>query len=142
MTNDNAECQFALDPQMEQDTRFITRLALSRVLLMNDARYPWVILVPERTCAVEIIDLGETDRAMLLAEICQVSEALRQLHRPHKLNVAALGNQVRQLHIHVIARQTDDAAWPGPVWGVGTATPYEEYEAAERIGAIRAALSQ
>jgi diadenosine tetraphosphate (Ap4A) HIT family hydrolase len=116
---------FVLDPQLAQDTVPVIDLGLSTVLLMNDSRFPWLILVPRRPALSELIDLDEASYALQMAEVRAVSEALRDLVAPHKLNVAALGNSVRQLHIHVIARFREDVAWPRPVWGVGTATPYD-----------------
>ncbi len=115
---------FALDPQLDADTIPLGRLALSRVLLMNDMRFPWIILVPERAGAAEIIDLDGADRALLMEEIAKASHALKRGFDPDKLNVAALGNRVRQLHVHVIARFVSDAAWPNPVFGSGPAQPY------------------
>ncbi len=131
---------FVLDPQLDADTIPLGRLALSRVLLMNDARYPWLILVPERAGLAEIIDLPEADRALLMAEISAASEALKAVFQPDKLNVAALGNRVRQLHVHVLARFASDVAWPGPVWGVGLAQPYPPHMAGVTLDRIGAAL--
>jgi diadenosine tetraphosphate (Ap4A) HIT family hydrolase len=91
---------------------------------MNDSRYPWCILVPRRAGVREIHELREDDQVALLREIVHLSEHMQASFRAHKMNVAALGNQVPQLHVHVIARQTSDPAWPGPVWGVGEAIPY------------------
>jgi diadenosine tetraphosphate (Ap4A) HIT family hydrolase len=127
---------FQLDPRLDADTIPLGRLTLSRVLLMNDARYPWLILVPERPDVTEIIDLSVADRVTLLHEVSAASEVLRSLYQPDKLNVGALGNRVRQLHVHVLARYQSDAAWPGPVWGVGEAQPYPPHMAgvtADRI---------
>src|SRR5690348_7617294 len=120
---------WTLDPQLERDTVMACELALSRVLLNNDANYPWLILVPRRAHTVELIDLDEADRLTLWSEIAQVSRVLKDLTRCHKLNIAQLGNQVAQLHIHVIAREKNDAAWPNPVWGQA---PRKDYEAAVR----------
>jgi diadenosine tetraphosphate (Ap4A) HIT family hydrolase len=120
---------FALDPRLAGDTVPVTDLALCRVLLARDANYPWLIMVPQRAGLVEIVDLGEADRIALMQEIAAVSEALRASVPCDKLNVAALGNSVPQLHVHVIARQHDDAAWPGPIWGVAEARPYASGEA-------------
>jgi diadenosine tetraphosphate (Ap4A) HIT family hydrolase len=132
---------FTLDPRLDADTIPLGRLALSRVLLMNDSRYPWLILVPEQPDLAEVIDLSEADRITLMQEIAAASEALKALYSPDKLNVGALGNRVRQLHVHVLARFQSDAAWPGPVWGVGQAQPYPPHMAgvaADRIaGALR-----
>jgi diadenosine tetraphosphate (Ap4A) HIT family hydrolase len=102
----------------------VTDLALSQVRLMRDANYPWLLLLPRRP-AVEIVDLDPADRAQLMDEIAAASAALRETVHCDKLNVGALGNVVRQLHVHVIARRFDDAAWPKPVWG---AAPKKEYE--------------
>ena len=116
---------FALDPRLAADTVPVGDLALSRLLLMNDATYPWLILVPRRPGLADLIDLDAADRTRLMEEIAAVSTALRDTARPTKLNVAALGNMVRQLHVHVIARFETDAAWPGPIWGSGAAVAYE-----------------
>ena len=116
---------FKLDPRLDQDTHLITKLGLSRILLMNDRRFPWVILVPERAGVQEIHDLSIEDRAILMEEITLISKILNVMFKPDKMNVGALGNIVPQLHIHVIARTSKDAAWPGPVWGCGKAEPYD-----------------
>ncbi|MGD0191383.1 MAG: HIT family protein [Rhizomicrobium sp.] len=102
----------------------ITDWTLSRVLLMNDARYPWLILVPRRLDAVEIHDLGASDRATLMEEISRASKALKSATGAAKINVGALGNLVPQLHVHIVARMIGDAVWPGPVWGRGEPQPY------------------
>ena len=116
---------WTLDPQLAADTVTAGDLALSRLLLNDDANFVWLILVPRRTGAVELIDLAETDRARLMEEVAQVSAALKRLTGCDKLNVAALGNAVAQLHVHIIARFRGDAAWPGPVWGK---VPHKSYE--------------
>lgn len=115
---------FTLDPRLDADCLTLGRLALCRVLLMDDARFPWLILVPERDGAVEIIDLTGGDRVLLVEEIAKASHALRRAFAPDKINVAALGNRVRQLHVHVIARFASDSAWPNPVWGQGERQSY------------------
>lgn len=115
---------FELHPRLAADTVEVCRLPLSRVLLMDDARFPWLILVPERTGARELHRLDPADRARLMDEIVRASTALEALFSPDKLNVGALGNLVPQLHVHVIARRVGDAAWPGPVWGHGSREPY------------------
>jgi diadenosine tetraphosphate (Ap4A) HIT family hydrolase len=115
---------WSLHPQLDKDTVPIGDLPLSRLLLSKDANYPWLILVPRQAEAVEIVDLDPADRARLMTEISQVSEALKDITGCDKLNVAALGNQVPQLHVHVIARRKTDAAWPRPVWGVASALDY------------------
>ena len=115
---------FALHPRLLADTVFVADWALSRVVVMKDARYPWLILVPRRDAATEIFDLEEGDRQTLTEEIARASHGLKTLTGAAKINVGALGNLVPQLHVHVVARRPDDAAWPGPVWGQGSAQPY------------------
>ncbi len=131
---------FILDPRLDADTLPLGRLPLSRVLLMNDARYPWLILVPERPDLAEIIDLPEAGQQQLMREIAAALAALKALFAPDKLNVGALGNRVRQLHVHVLARFQSDAAWPGPVWGIGEAAPYPPHMAGVTLDRIAAAL--
>lgn len=131
---------FTLHQTLACDTVEVTRLPLSRVLLMKDRRFPWLILVPEREAAREIHELPPDDRKQLIEEIAQAGAALERLFRPAKLNVGALGNIVPQLHIHVIARFETDPAWPGPVWGTGAAEPYTAREIEEIRGRIAAAL--
>ncbi|HTI88194.1 MAG TPA: HIT family protein [Alphaproteobacteria bacterium] len=133
---------FALDPQLERDTLPICDLALSAVRLMNDSRYPWLILVPRRANVSEVIDLTSNDQHLLLDETSRVAEALRTACTPKKLNIAAIGNIVAQLHVHVVARFADDGAWPQPVWGVGTAVPYGDAAATAFIDTITRALGQ
>jgi diadenosine tetraphosphate (Ap4A) HIT family hydrolase len=116
---------FVLHEKLAADTTPVADWLLSRVLLMNDARYPWLILVPQRADIVEMYQLSRTDRAALMEEIVRASEILKSLTRCAKINIGALGNMVPQLHIHVIARNPGDVAWPGPVWGNGTAVAYE-----------------
>ncbi len=130
---------FQLDPRIASDTVLVKALALSDLRLMNDRRFPWLVLVPRRAAITEIIDLADIDRAALFAEIVTVSSALRQATGCHKLNVAALGNIVRPLHVHVVARFEGDAAWPGPVWGSGTAVKYAPAEAERLIASLTAA---
>jgi len=119
---------FALHPRLEADTVFVARLALSRLLLMNERRYRWLILVPERPDLRELHDLAPADQAQLMSEITRVSRLLQRPaapeRTPDKINVGMLGNLVPQLHVHVIARCRDDPAWPGPVWGHSPAEPY------------------
>jgi diadenosine tetraphosphate (Ap4A) HIT family hydrolase len=116
---------FVLHPRLQADTAFIADWPLCRLLLMNDARYPWLILVPRRTDAVEMMDLAADDRAVLLQEMMRAAEILRGLPGVTKLNIGALGNLVPQLHVHVVGRHPGDPAWPGPVWGHSPAIPYE-----------------
>lgn len=131
---------FALDERLAADTIEIGDLHLSRALLMNDARFPWLILVPRRERLIELIDLTVPDRAILMEEIAAASAALMALPGADKINVGALGNIVRQLHIHVVARSFCDAAWPGPVWGSGIAQRYEARRATEIVSAFRRRL--
>jgi diadenosine tetraphosphate (Ap4A) HIT family hydrolase len=119
---------FVLHPRLAADTVALGRLELSVLLLMNDATYPWFILVPERLGVSEIYQLAETDRPILIEEVALLSRALTDELRPDKLNVAALGNVVPQLHLHVIARFRSDPAWPAPVWGKTEARSYSEGE--------------
>ncbi len=128
---------FQLHPRLAADTREVARLTLCRVLLMNDRRFPWLILVPERPDIREIHQLSPADRAVLIEEIARVAGAMQSHHKAHKMNVAALGNQVPQLHVHVIARFTTDPAWPTPVWGKGAPEPYGEAEIAAAVAAAR-----
>ena len=117
MNNSNLSPAWMLHPQLAQDTVMVGDLPLSRLLLSNDANYPWLLLVPRRPGASEIIDLGTEDQAQLMIEIARASRALKAVTDCDKLNVAAIGNMVPQLHVHVIARRRGDPAWPKPVWG-------------------------
>jgi diadenosine tetraphosphate (Ap4A) HIT family hydrolase len=115
---------FALDKRLATDTEPVADWPLCRVLLMRDANYPWLILVPRRDGARHLHELDAADQSQAMTEISRASAALESLHSPYKINVAALGNVVDQLHIHVIARFKTDPAWPGPVWGVVPALTY------------------
>lgn len=132
---------FELDSRLQNDTFFVCDLTLSRVLLMNDSQFPWLILVPMRNDVAEIIDLTEQEQQMLLSESAKVSKAMQKLFSPHKLNVAALGNVVRQLHVHHVARFENDVAWPKPVWGNQSSVAYEESDAAEIISELKLKLT-
>lgn len=131
------DCDFTLNAQLATDTIFLADWTLNRVLLMNDARFPWLILVPRRNGLREIHDLPATDQSQLIAEVTRASRALETQFRPRKINVGALGNIVPQLHIHVVARFETDPAWPGPVWGHGTRVPYSADDAGNRIAALK-----
>lgn len=133
--------QFQLHPQLVADTFTVTQLSLCRVLLMNDQTYPWLILVPERVTIREIHELTPGDQQQLMSEITQVSRGLQRLAKADKMNVAALGNMVPQLHVHIIARFEGDAAWPGPVWGKYPAQAYEMQVAADFIKKIESTLT-
>lgn len=131
-----SEIGWSLHPQLDADTVPVSDLALSRLLAMNDANFPWLILVPRRVGASEIIDLGD-EQLLLMNEMALVSRALKDETRCDKLNVAAIGNMVPQLHIHIVARRRDDAAWPKPVWGAVPQLAYAA-DAMERfVSAIR-----
>ena len=131
---------FELHPQLAADCHRVGDLPLSRVLLLNDRRYPWVVLVPRRADMREIYQLSPVDRAQLFDESCRVGEWLMDRFGGDKLNIGALGNLVPQLHIHHIVRRVDDPAWPGPVWGHSPAEPYPEIELTDRLLCLREAL--
>ncbi|MBM3541790.1 MAG: HIT family protein [Alphaproteobacteria bacterium] len=131
---------FALHPQLAADTHEVGHLDLCRVLLAKDSSFPWLILVPERDGVREIHELSDTDQSTLLSEVTRATAALGALFAPDKLNVAALGNAVPQLHVHVVARYRTDRAWPRPIWGTGPAAPYEEGRLASVLARLRAAL--
>jgi diadenosine tetraphosphate (Ap4A) HIT family hydrolase len=128
---------WSLHPRLAEDTIGIGDLPLARALLMNDANYPWLVLVPRRPGAVEIIDLDEEQQVQLMSEIALLARVLKDVIGCHKLNIAAIGNVVPQLHVHVVARSHDDAAWPRPVWGAVPARPYLPAERDRLIAAIR-----
>lgn len=133
---------YALHPQLAGETVPVCDLELCRVLLSKDATYPWLVLSPRRDGLRDLHDLSAADGVAALDEIRRCSEALVDLFRPDKMNVAALGNQVPQLHIHIIARFAADPAWPGPVWGKVPAAPYDDAERDALIGRLCAALGQ
>ena len=131
---------FALHPQLAADGIELARWPLSLVLLMNDGRFPWLILVPQRGGLREIHDLPAAERAVLVEEIARAGRLMQSAFRADKINTAALGNQVPQLHVHIIARFAGDAAWPNPVWSHGARRPMTVAERAERISALRPGL--
>ena len=128
---------FALHPRLEADTFLVADWPLCRVLLMNDARYPWLILVPRREALTEMMDLLVQDRALLMEEIAKAGEVVRGRTGVTKVNIGALGNLVPQLHVHVLGRHPGDPAWPGPVWGHSPAVPYETSARDALIGEVR-----
>lgn len=137
---------FALDPALAATTLPVTRLALCEVRLQDDARFPWLVLVPARDGLVELEDLPPADRARLMEEIVAAGAAVRAAGEAmgfavEKLNVGALGNQVRQLHVHVIGRRRDDAAGLAPIWGVGRAEAYSAQRREGVLSAVRASLA-
>lgn len=131
---------YALHPQLADDTHPLTTLALCELRLMDDANYPWLILVPRVADAREMIDLDADQRRQLTDEIDFAARLLRTAFRPYKLNIAALGNMVEQLHVHVIGREQGDPAWPAPVWGRVAARPYSPEQLVARIAQLQAAL--
>ena len=133
---------FTLDPRLDNDTIFIASFTLCDALLMNDARYPWVILVPRITGVTEIYQLSAIQQQQLMLESNSVAQKLAELVSADKMNVAALGNVVSQLHIHHVARYQQDEAWPAPVWGKGTAVPYSEDEQHAVISQLQQVFSE
>ncbi|PBJ83436.1 HIT family protein [Lysobacteraceae bacterium NML93-0399] len=131
---------FILDARLADDSHPLATLALCELRLMDDANYPWLVLVPRIAGARELVDLDADQRRRLTDEIDLAARLLRDVYRPYKLNIAALGNMVEQLHIHVIGREQDDPAWPAPVWGRVAARPYSPEQLVERIGRLQAAL--
>ena len=129
---------FQPDPRLAADSVLVADGPLSQLRLMDDARFPWLVLVPRLDGAVEWLDLDGAAQRQLLAEVNLAGRLLRAVGPVHKLNIGALGNIVRQLHVHVVARSDTDAAWPGPVWGSGARVPYP----APRREALVAALRQ
>ena len=134
-----SEIGWSLHPQLSADTVLVGDLALSRLLAMNDADFPWLILVPRRAGASEMLDLG-AEQARLMDEIAEVSDALKQQTRCDKLNVAAIGNVVPQLHVHVVARFRTDPLWPKPVWGASAGRKYEPVALDRFAAAMRSRL--
>ena len=136
------ENNFTLHPKLAEDCEQVTNLDLCKVLLMNDRRFPWLILVPQRANLRDFHEIAPDDRGALFNEIERCSQLLANLPDITKINVAALGNQVPQLHVHVIGRSIHDAAWPGPVWGVGTTEPYSSEELNGRTMHLKAQLAE
>lgn len=137
---DELELEFELDPRLVTDTIPIGDFPLCRLLLMNDSQYPWFILVPRRAGVTEIYHLSADERQQLMQETSNLTETLADLFQARKMNVATLGNQVAQLHMHVIVRQEGDPAWPGPVWGRSPAVPYTPEQLAQVRGKLEPLL--
>jgi diadenosine tetraphosphate (Ap4A) HIT family hydrolase len=131
--NAGANPEFSLDSRLAGDTIPVGDLALCSVLLLNDSRFPWLVLVPRRAGVTEVTDLSEADSARLMEEIRIATRVMLDLAKPDKVNVAAIGNIVSQMHVHVVGRFRSDPAWPGPVWGFGARTPYPDHAAAALI---------
>ena len=132
--------RFMLDPKLTADTHPVVRWRFSDVLLMNDARFPWLILVPRVPDVTELFQLAGPLRAGVVHEAMVLGETLQGLFSAEKINTAMLGNVVPQLHIHVIARFSSDSAWPGPVWGVGAAQPYSQGALQQRLEQLLSGL--
>lgn len=132
---------FTLDARLANDSVPVAALALCDVRLVNDARFAWLLLVPRQYGRSEIDELDEADQAQLWREVQHCSRALRAVVPCDKLNIGALGNIVRQLHVHLVARREGDAAWPGPVWGSGPAAPYPADDLAARVAALQVRLA-
>lgn len=131
---------YELHPKLAQDTFSIGEYELCDVRLMNDTRYPWVILVPKQANLREVYQLAEADQQRLIYESSFTAEQMVQLFSAQKMNVAAIGNVVEQLHLHHVARFTSDAAWPLPVWGIGDAQPYSDVAAKAMLSQLRRVL--
>ncbi|MFZ9023074.1 MAG: HIT family protein [Litorivicinaceae bacterium] len=132
---------FVIDSQLKQTSYPLTSLDVCDLRLVDDQRWPWLLIIPRVPHAVELIDITPDLRAQVWLEIDHVGRVMRDQFSPHKLNIAALGNQVRQLHVHCIARFPEDEAWPNPVWGVGDSVPYDSELLNSRLHALRAAFS-
>ena len=132
---------FELDSRLQRDTVTLGNLPLCQVLLSRDANYPWCLLVPRREAVREIHHLNEEDRLQLIRESCHLAEVMAAVFVPKKMNIAALGNQVSQLHVHHVARFENDRAWPQPIWGVVAAAAYSDAELAQRVARLRNALA-
>jgi diadenosine tetraphosphate (Ap4A) HIT family hydrolase len=128
---------FQLHPRLEQDCIAIGRFELCRLLMMNDSQYPWFILVPERADLHEIYQLSKAERELLTEESSYLAENLAELYQADKMNIAAIGNMVPQLHIHHIVRYRTDKAWPAPVWGRFDAVPYTEQQITDNLSIVR-----
>jgi diadenosine tetraphosphate (Ap4A) HIT family hydrolase len=128
--------QWTLDHTLEADSRLIVSLGLCQLRLMDDRRFPWLLLIPQRPGMTEMHDLTPLDQTMLTFEMGMAGKALKAASACEKINIAALGNKVRQLHVHVVARSAGDAAWPGPVWGCGSPEPYGDDRRRSLISSI------
>jgi diadenosine tetraphosphate (Ap4A) HIT family hydrolase len=133
---------FELHPRLAQDCFEIGRFELCRLLLMNDCQYPWYILIPEKSGVSELHHLNEEERRQFIGESCYLAENLATLYRADKMNVAAIGNIVTQLHIHHVVRYRHDKAWPQPVWGKFDAVPYTAEHLAGALGRLQKQLQR
>ena len=132
---------FEIDSQLKQTSYPLISLGVCDLRLVDDQRWPWLLIIPRVPHAVELIDLSPDLRSEVWLEIDHVARVMRDQFSPYKLNIAALGNQVRQLHIHCIARFPDDDAWPNPVWGVGESVPYDSELLAARLNILKDAFA-
>jgi len=137
----NSPPRYELHPQLAADTHPVATWGLCDLRLMDDANYPWLVLVPRLPQVRELLDLDQAQRHVLTDEIDRATRALRDTFQPYKLNVAALGNLVPQLHVHVIARFENDPAWPSPVWGRVAARPYTPEALVERIALLQETIA-
>lgn len=135
-----SEIKFRLDPRLAADTIDVCEGELCTLRLMNDARWPWLILVPRLAEAVELFDLSPSQQQQAMREAAVAGEKLKTLSGATKINIAMIGNMVRQLHIHVIARAEGDANWPGPVWGFESPQPYDKNHALALVARLRSLL--
>lgn len=131
---------FVLDPRLDRDSISVVNLGLCQVRLMADSRWPWLLLVPQRPEITEIFDMTPLDQTMLTFETGIAAKALKQASGCLKINLGALGNHVRQFHLHLVARNEGDPAWPGPVWGYGESRPWEASKRAEFVERLLEAL--
>lgn len=134
------DCEFQPDARLLADSVFITDGPLSQIRLINDTRFPWLVLVPRLPGVTELPELSDEQQHVLLGELNRAGRAIRQEPKVHKVNIGALGNIVPQLHIHVVGRHREDAAWPGPVWGSGAAERFTPEALAERVAHWRSRL--
>ncbi len=132
---------WVLDQKLADDSVFVVDWPLSQLRLINDSRFPWLVLVPRVSDIEEIFQLSDEDQQQLLQESSQLAKILSASYEADKLNVAALGNVVRQLHVHHIVRYVDDCCYPSPVWDVGEALPYKDIELQQRVDELRTALT-
>ncbi|MFL2817986.1 MAG: HIT domain-containing protein [Alphaproteobacteria bacterium] len=133
---------FKLDKRLEQDTIFIKNLNLSKLLLMNNSNFPWLILVPMRENLIELIDLSKTDQQQLLSEISSLSRFLKKTDPKGKINIGTLGNIVNQLHIHIVIRNKNDLAWPNSIWGFDNHSPYSKEQSLKLLEEISNFLNE
>lgn len=134
--------EFALHPQLEDDSHAVATLDLCEARLVDDARFPWVLLIPRRPDVVQILDLTEADQQTLWDEIRRVTARMNEIWQPDRVNLGSIGIVVPQLHVHLVARHEGDDAWPGPVWGTGEPQTYPADLLAERLGKLRGALTR